>query len=75
MSSAASGAGFVLAVDVGGTFADVIRHGSVTGAVGVAKTASTPPDFIEGMLAGVEPAAVPADVEPENGADASTGAS
>ena len=44
----------MLAVDVGGTFTDVIRHDTVTGAVEVAKTASTPPDFIDGMLAGIE---------------------
>ena len=54
MSSAASGARFVLAVDVGGTFTDVIRHDTETGAVEIAKTASTPPDFIDGMLDGIE---------------------
>ena len=54
MSSASEGARFVLAVDVGGTFTDVIRHDTATGAVEVAKTASTPPDFIDGMLAGIE---------------------
>ena len=54
MSSAASGARYVLAVDVGGTFTDVIRHDTETGAVEIAKTASTPPDFIDGMLAGIE---------------------
>ena len=61
MSSTAAGARYVLAVDVGGTFTDVIRHDTVTGAVEVAKTASTPPDFIDGMLAGIDaPAAAPA---------------
>ena len=54
MSSAASGARYVLAVDVGGTFTDVIRHDTETGAVEIAKTASTPPDFIDGMLAGID---------------------
>ena len=54
MASLASGARFVLAVDVGGTFTDVIRHDATTGAVEVAKTASTPPDFIDGMLAGID---------------------
>ena len=54
MSSAASGARYVLAVDVGGTFTDVIRHDTETGAVEIAKTASTPPDFIDGMLDGIE---------------------
>ena len=53
MSSDASGARFVLAVDVGGTFTDVIRHDTESGAVEVAKTASTPPDFIDGMLDGI----------------------
>ena len=56
MSSAASGARYVLAVDVGGTFTDVIRHDTVSGAVEIAKTASTPPDFIDGMLDGIEAA-------------------
>ena len=54
MSSAALGARYVLAVDVGGTFTDVIRHDTETGAVEIAKTASTPPDFIDGMLDGIE---------------------
>ena len=54
MSSAADGTRYVLAVDVGGTFTDVIRHDTETGAVEVAKTASTPPEFIDGMLAGIE---------------------
>ena len=54
MTSAASGARYVLAVDVGGTFTDVIRHDTETGAVEIAKTASTPPDFIDGMLAGID---------------------
>ncbi len=54
MSSAALGARYVLAVDVGGTFTDVIRHDTETGAVEIAKTASTPPDFIDGMLAGID---------------------
>ena len=63
MSSASPGAHYVLAVDVGGTFTDVIRHDTVSGAVEVAKTASTPPDFIEGMLAGIEAVgARPADI-------------
>ena len=54
MSSTGGGARYVLAVDVGGTFTDVIRHDTATGAIEVAKTASTPPDFIDGMLAGIE---------------------
>ena len=54
MSTAAEGRCFVLAIDVGGTFTDVIRHDTESGAVEVAKTASTPPDFIDGMLAGIE---------------------
>ena len=53
MSSAGNGPRFVLAVDVGGTFTDVIRHDTESGAVEVAKTASTPPDFIDGMLDGI----------------------
>ena len=53
MTSAGNGPRLVLAVDVGGTFTDVIRHDTETGAVEVAKTASTPPDFIDGMLDGI----------------------
>ena len=54
----------MLAVDVGGTFTDVIRHDTQTGAVEVAKTASTPPDFIDGMLAGIDAVgAAPADIK------------
>ena len=64
MSSAPSGARYVLAVDVGGTFTDVIRHDTKSGAVEVAKTASTPPDFIDGMLAGIDAVgAEPADIK------------
>ena len=64
MSSTTEGAHYVLAVDVGGTFTDVIRHDTETGAVEVAKTASTPPDFIDGMLAGIEAVgAEPADIK------------
>ncbi len=53
MVSDHSGARFVLAIDVGGTFTDVICHDATSGAVRVAKTASTPPDFIDGMLDGI----------------------
>ena len=64
MTSATEGARYVLAVDVGGTFTDVIRHDTETGAVEVAKTASTPPDFIDGMLAGIDAVdAKPADIK------------
>ncbi len=52
--NAVAQARFRIGVDVGGTFTDVIRHDTETGAVEVAKTASTPPDFIDGMLAGIE---------------------
>ena len=64
MSGATDGPRYVLAVDVGGTFTDVIRHDTETGAVEVAKTASTPPDFIDGMLAGIDAVgAKPADIK------------
>ena len=53
MGSDRSGPRFTLAIDVGGTFTDVIRHDTASGSARVAKTASTPPDFIDGMLEGI----------------------
>ncbi|MGE0649293.1 MAG: hydantoinase/oxoprolinase family protein [Alphaproteobacteria bacterium] len=44
---------FILAIDVGGTFTDVISYDTTTGAVSTVKTPSTPPDFIDGMLNGI----------------------
>jgi N-methylhydantoinase A len=44
---------FILAIDVGGTFTDIICYDVTTGAVTTAKVPSTPPDFIDGMLDGI----------------------
>ena len=53
----------ILAIDVGGTFTDIIGYDSLTGSVATAKTASTPPDFIDGMLDGIAAlGADPADI-------------
>lgn len=63
MGSDRSGPRFTLAIDVGGTFTDVIRHDTASGSARVAKTASTPPDFIDGMLDGIAAVgAAPADI-------------
>ncbi len=44
---------FIVAIDVGGTFTDLIGYDIATGAVTSAKTPSTPPDFIDGMINGM----------------------
>ncbi len=44
---------YILAIDVGGTFTDVICYDVTNGAVTTAKTPSTPPDFIDGMVDGI----------------------
>ena len=42
-----------MAIDVGGTFTDVICFNEETGEANIAKAPSTPPDFIDGMLHGI----------------------
>lgn len=44
---------FIVAIDVGGTFTDLIGYEIATGQVISAKTPSTPPDFIDGMINGL----------------------
>ena len=44
---------FIVAIDVGGTFTDLISYNVSTGAVTSTKTPSTPPDFIDGMINGL----------------------
>ncbi len=43
---------YIVAIDVGGTFTDLIGYNIATGTVASAKTPSTPPDFIDGMISG-----------------------
>jgi len=43
-----------IGVDTGGTFTDVVLYDRETGEVHVTKTPSTPPDFDEGVLDGIE---------------------
>ena len=43
----------IVAIDVGGTFTDLIGYDIETGAVSSTKTPSTPPDFIDGMINGM----------------------
>lgn len=49
---------YILALDVGGTFTDLVRYDSQTGAAGTVKTSSTPPDYIDGMLEAISLAEV-----------------
>ncbi len=44
---------FIVAIDVGGTFTDLIGYDIASGAVTSTKTPSTPPDFIDGMINGM----------------------
>jgi N-methylhydantoinase A len=45
---------YIVAIDVGGTFTDMIGYHVESGKVISAKTSSTPPDFIDGMINGIE---------------------
>ena len=55
---------YVLAVDVGGTFTDVICFDEETSKATVAKSSSTPPDFIDGMINGIATLDIqPADIK------------
>jgi len=54
-----------LATDIGGTFTDLVYLDEATGTLGLAKTASTPPDFERGVMdavtkSGLDPARVDA---------------
>jgi N-methylhydantoinase A len=42
-----------LATDIGGTFTDLVYLDEATGALGLAKTSSTPPDFEQGVMAAI----------------------
>lgn len=44
---------YIVAIDVGGTFTDMIGYHVESGKVTSAKTPSTPPDFIDGMINGI----------------------
>ena len=55
---------YVLAVDVGGTFTDVICFNEETDEATIAKSSSTPPDFIDGMINGISALDIaPADIK------------
>ena len=53
-----------IAVDIGGTFTDVVAIDEVGAVLGVGKSLSTPSDLIAGVLAGLKSAQAPLD-EPE----------
>ena len=52
---------YLLAIDVGGTFTDIICYDTADSTVRVVKTPSTPPDFIDGMLGGIAELDIAAD--------------
>lgn len=49
------------AVDIGGTFTDVVAYDDVSGELSLGKTLSTPHDLIEGVLGGIVAADLPLD--------------
>lgn len=51
--------GYVLGVDVGGTFTDCLAKDEATGSELWAKVPSTPPDFVDGVIAGILATGVP----------------
>ncbi len=53
-----------IGVDTGGTFTDVVLYDRETGEVTVTKTPSTPPDFDEGVLSGIDAILEEAAVDP-----------
>ena len=52
-------------VDTGGTFTDVVLYDPNTGEVHITKTPSTPPEFDEGVLTGIDEILDEAGVDPE----------
>lgn len=46
--------GYYVGVDIGGTFTDLVAVDRADGSVTVHKTPSTPPTFVEGVLAGLD---------------------
>src|SRR5438876_4633620 len=51
---------YIVAVDIGGTFSDLVCLDRDTGEIRNAKVPSTPPTFIDGVIDALEKAAVPA---------------
>ena len=47
-----------LATDIGGTFTDLVYMDEATGALGLAKTSSTPPDFEQGVMEAIDKAGI-----------------
>src|ERR1700733_7135606 len=44
---------YIVAIDVGGTFTDLICYNTKTNQISTGKVPSTPPDFIDGMIDGI----------------------
>lgn len=53
-----------IGIDTGGTFTDVVLYDDESGAVEVTKTPSTPPEFDQGVLAGLDAILEAAEVDP-----------
>jgi len=45
---------YIVAIDVGGTFTDLICYDTKTNKINTGKVPSTPPDFIDGMIDGID---------------------
>jgi N-methylhydantoinase A len=56
----AKGVRVKLATDIGGTFTDLVYLDEATGALGLAKTSSTPPDFEQGVMEAIDKAGIDA---------------
>ncbi len=56
----AKGVRVKLATDIGGTFTDLVYLDEATGALGLAKTSSTPPDFAQGVMEAIDKAGIDA---------------
>ncbi|SDK57494.1 hydantoinase/oxoprolinase family protein [Natronorubrum texcoconense] len=53
-----------IGVDTGGTFTDVVLYDAATGEIHITKTPSTPPNFDEGVLTGIDKIIEKTDTEP-----------
>ncbi|WP_436348674.1 hydantoinase/oxoprolinase family protein [Natronorubrum sp. FCH18a] len=53
-----------IGVDTGGTFTDVVLYDAATGEIHITKTPSTPPNFDEGVLTGIDKILEKTDTDP-----------
>ena len=60
---------YIVAIDVGGTFTDLICYDAKTNEISTEKVPSTPPDFIDGMIDGIASLGIgPKDIRPSKSA-------